>query len=136
MSALTSNIMRTSALALVMVMVALLLVFPSRRSDARPERIKAGMSYYSDDFVQNGLVSDLAGEKNYEEVYQFYSYYEAIYDDQGRVVTFKEYKRGDVIRTEEYRYRASGGLLERRIVRPGKPIEVTPAAATKATSPK
>jgi len=85
--------------------------------------------YYSDDFVVAGLVHDLAAEKNYEEVYQFYSYYEVIYDAQERVTIFKEYKRGELIRTEEYRYQPSGDLLERRTLRPGKPVEVTPATA-------
>jgi len=98
-------------------------------ADARPEKIKPGMSYYSDDFVVAGLVHDLAAEKNYEEVYQFYSYYEVIYDAQERVTIFKEYKRGELIRTEEYRYQPSGDLLERRTLRPGKPVEVTPATA-------
>jgi hypothetical protein len=87
------------------------------------------MSYYSDEFVVAGLVRDLGNEKNYEEVYQLYSYYEAIYDEQERVVIFKEYKRGDLIQTEEYRYRSSGELLERRTLRPGMPVEITPAAA-------
>ncbi|MBW2445454.1 MAG: hypothetical protein JRG83_05975 [Deltaproteobacteria bacterium] len=72
---------------------------------------------------------DLAAEKNYEEVYQFYSYYEAIYDAQERVVVFKEYKRAELIRTEEYSYRSSGDLLERRTLRPGVPAEITPGPA-------
>jgi hypothetical protein len=86
---------------------------------ARPERIKPGMSYYSDDFVEEGRIRDLAEEKNYEEVYQFYTYYEALYDANARVVVFKEYRRGEVIRTERYRYDAKGELSE-RIVTPSE----------------
>jgi len=119
-----------------MRVVAMLLVLSSyvsllyaRPADARPEHIRPGISYYSDDFAVVGLVHDLAAEKNYEEVYQFYSYYEAIYDAQERVVVFKEYKRAELIRTEEYSYRSSGDLLERRTLRPGVPAEITPGPA-------
>jgi hypothetical protein len=92
---------------------------------ARPEKIRAGHSYYSDDFVVNGLVRDIAAEKNYEEVYQSYTFYEAVYDEAGRVVVFKEYKRGEEIRAEEYRYGPDGNLLERSVRRLGKPAEIT-----------
>jgi hypothetical protein len=119
-----------------MRVIAMLLLLSSygsllhaRPADARPEHIRPGISYYSDAFLVAGLVHDLAAEKNYEEVYQFYSYYEAIYDAQERVVIFKEYKRGELIRTEEYSYRASGDLLERRTLRPGMPTEITPGTA-------
>ena len=98
---------------------------PARDVGARPEKIRAGHSYYSDDYVEAGLVRDIAAEKNYEEVYQFYGFYEAIYDARDRVVTFREYKRGDPVRTEEYRYAPDGSLLERTVRRPGKPDEVT-----------
>jgi hypothetical protein len=116
-------------LAILLLLTVYVVLLPAGPANARPERIKPGISYYSDDFVVAGLVRDLAAEKNYEEVYQFYSYYEAMYDAQERVVTFKEYKRGELIRTEEYRYRPSGSLLERRTLRPGAPIEITPATA-------
>jgi len=101
------------------------LVAPTGDAGARPEKIRAGHSYYSDDYVEAGLVRDIAAEKNYEEVYQFYGYYEAIYDAAGRVVTFREYERGDPIRTEEYRYAPDGSLRERIVKRPGQPDEVT-----------
>jgi hypothetical protein len=74
-------------------------------------------------------VRDIAAEKNYEEVYQFYSYYEAIYDANERVVVFKEYKRGDVIREDRYRYGSDGSLVERSVALPGKPVEVIPVGA-------
>jgi hypothetical protein len=116
-------------LAFVLLLNGCMSLLGVASADARPERIKPGVSYYSDDFVVAGLVRDLATDKNYEEVYQHYSYYEAIYDAQERVETFKEYKRGELIHTEEYGYGPSGDLLERRILRPGMPVEVTPATA-------
>jgi len=95
-------------------------------AEARPETIRAGVSYYSDDFVVSDSVHDIAGEKNYEEVYQFYSYYEAIYDETDRVVVFVEYRRGEVRRREQYAYGEDGALLTRSIERPGKPPEIIP----------
>jgi hypothetical protein len=64
-------------------------------------------------------------EKNYEEVYQAYRYYEAVYDAAERVVIFREYRRGEAIRTEEYRYGPDGALLERWVRQPGQPVEKT-----------
>ncbi len=116
-------------IAVLLLLGSFISLVDARRAHARPESIRPGVSYYSDDFVAVGLVHDLVAEKNYEEVFQFYSYYEAIYDERGRVVVFKEYRRGELIRTEEYRYHSSGDLLERRTLRPGKPAEITPAPA-------
>ncbi len=49
------------------------------------------------------------------------------------MVLFREYKRGDVIRTEEYRYDDSGSLVTRVVSRPGKEDEgtVVPSAEAK-----
>ena len=93
---------------------------------ARPEAIRSGHSYYSDEYVTEGLVRDIAAERNYEEVYQLYSYYEAIYDDAGRVVTFREYERGEIIRVEEYRYAPGpdGALLEQVVKERDEPPQV------------
>ena len=93
---------------------------------ARPEKIRPGHAYYSDDYQVEGSVHDIVGEKNYEEVYQSYTYYEVVYDTAGRVVIFKEYKRGKVIRTEEYLYGPDGKLHERVLKRPGQPVEIMP----------
>lgn len=101
---------------------------------ARPENIRPGLTYYSDDYVVQGLVSDIAAEKNYEEVYRFYNYYEAVYDENGRVKTFKEYKQGEIIRTEEYHYNATGALIERVLKRPGKQPEITKINGSEAGS--
>ncbi len=97
-------------------------------ASSQPEKIRPGHSYYSDELAEStnqGLVRALGQEKNYEEIYQFYSYYEFVYDEGERVVLFREYKRGEAIRTEEYRYDDSGLLTMRVVSQPGKEDEVT-----------
>jgi hypothetical protein len=90
--------------------------------DARPEHIREGLTYYSDAADSrseaDAVVRDLVGEKNYEEVYQLYRYYEAIYDDEGRVLRFREYLRGEPVRTETYVWGEDGRLLERTVEGP------------------
>lgn len=56
---------------------------------------------------------------------QLYRYYEVVYDEGERVILFREYKRGEVIRTEEYRYDEAGLLTMRILARPGKEDAVT-----------
>jgi hypothetical protein len=109
--------------------------------DASSEQreIRPGDSYYSDELAEptnRGLVRVLGPEKNYEEVFQFYTYYEVVYGEGERAVLFREYKRGEVIRTEEYRYDDSGSLTMRIVARPGEEDEVTVVeAAESATTP-
>ena len=71
---------------------------------SRSEIVKEGMSYFSDDYMQIDGIKDLAEDKNIEEVYQFYTYYEARYDSSSRVILFKRYKQGEVILEERYLY--------------------------------
>ena len=111
----------------IAALAAVALIFLPQLADARPEKIRAGVSYYSNDYVERGLVRDIGVEKNYEEVYQLYTYYEVIYDDAERVVVFIEYKRGDMLRREEYAYGQDGALEARTVQRPGEPKEITPA---------
>ncbi len=92
----------------------LLLTFVPIDAGARPEKIRPGVSYYSDEVVELDGVKDLGDEKNYEEVYQFYRYFEAIYDDTGRVTVFIEYVRGEVRQRDEYSYGSDGKLRERK----------------------
>lgn len=84
--------------------LALLLMGSASLAYSRPETIRADVPYYSDDFFQQGVVRDIESEKNYEEIYQFYTYYEVIYDSSNRVKIFREYKRGDLIHEERYQY--------------------------------
>jgi hypothetical protein len=105
------------------LLIAAVCLCLSSASSARPEKIRPGQSYYSDDQISEAGVRDIAAEKNYEEVYQAYRYFEVVYDEAGRVVVFKEYKRGEVVRTEEYRYGDDGNLTFRVIREPGRPPE-------------
>jgi len=84
-------------------------------SEARPERIKAGLPYYSEDYTTKNNISDIDDEKNYEEVFKNYEYYEAVYDDKKRVKIFRAYKRGEIILTERYFYRSNGRLAKKEI---------------------
>jgi hypothetical protein len=122
---------RTVLLAFLTVALGLL---PAATASARPERIRPGHSYYSDDQVVEGQVRDIAEEKNYEEVFQAYRYYEVVYDEAERVVLFKEYKRGDVVRTEEYHYGDGGDLASVVIREPGKPPETVAVDSGEAKS--
>lgn len=95
---------------------------------ARPEKIRPGHVYYSAELAEpthGGRVRALGPEKNYEEVYQLYRYHEVVYDAGERVVQYREVVRGEVVRSEEYLYDASGVLTWRRVARPGKEDEVT-----------
>jgi len=101
-----------------LVALSWILAFAGGTAEARPERIRAGHVYYSDDFSEDGAVRDLEGEKNYEEVYQSYRYYEAVYDDRGRVISFKQVVRGEVVREDRYRYDGDSALPFEHIVEP------------------
>lgn len=73
-----------------------------------PYEIKADIPYYSDEYTSNNGLSELGEEKNYEEVYQYYNYYEAIFDANKRMVIFNAYERGDIDFSETYYYDGDG----------------------------
>ena len=98
-----------------LLLTTLILLAVAGLSEARPERIKPGLSYYSEDCITKGKVSDIDEEKNYEEVFKNYEYYEAVYDDLKRVRIFRAYKRGEVLLTERYFYRPDGRLAKKEI---------------------
>jgi len=98
---------------------------PSHPAAARPDEIRAGQRYYSDAERIAGFVRDLGPEKNLEEVYQNYRYFEAVYDTSERVIVFRSYLRGELECTERYRYHEDGALAERSVERPGRPPELT-----------
>ena len=92
-------------------------------SQARPEKIKPGLSYFAEDYATTGNISEIKVEKNFEEVFKNYEYFESVYDEKMRVKIFRGYKRGDVILTEHYTYGADGKLKEKKIEREGKSTE-------------
>ena len=77
-------------------------------TQARPEKIRPDVAHYSDEYVTTDGVSDLKAERNYEEVYNNYEYFEAWYDAQKRIVRFIAYKQGQVDWEERYLYREGG----------------------------
>ncbi len=95
-------------------------------ASARPETIRTGVSYYSDELIEDGSIRDIGAERNYEEVYQNYTYYEVSYDESDRVDRCLEYKRGEVIREDTYRYSEDGSLLEHVVKVPGEPAKTVP----------
>jgi len=111
---------RRSSLRVVRLCLGLVvaMALAGEAAEARPERIRAGHVYYSDDYSEDGAVRDLDGEKNYEEVYQSYRYYDAVYDDEGRAVSFKQVVRGEVVREDRYRYSGDSALPVEHIVEP------------------
>jgi len=95
-------------------------------ASARPESIRAGVSYYSDELVESGPVRYIGAEGNYEEVFQLYRYYEVLYDQNERVIRCLEYERGDVIRKDSYRCAADGSLLEHVTKPPSRAATLPP----------
>ena len=93
-----------------------ILILVSSAILARPETIKEDVIYYSDQSFQTGIVKDIVAEKNYEEIYQFYTYYEVSYDVEGRVKIFKEYKKGEVIFEEHYQYAEDGATTAEKVI--------------------
>jgi len=99
----------------IFLFFAILLVSPAVfcAGQFQPYEIKAGISYYSDEYTTHNDISQLGEEKNIEEVYQNYNYYEAIFDTQERIVKFNAYKQGVVEFTETYSYDAGGNLVKK-----------------------
>ncbi len=82
----------------------------------KPYKIRPGISFYSNEHsVQNGI-SQLGEEKNFEEVYQNYNYYEAVFDAQERMVIFKAYKQGSIVFSENYVYEGEDKAPARKVV--------------------
>jgi len=91
--------------------------------NAEPEHIKPNQPYYADEFTMDGEIARLGEERNYEEVFKNYEYYEAIYDELKRPVIFRAYRRGEEAWSERYFYDPQGKLIKKEIVREGKPTE-------------
>ena len=96
---------------------SLLICLVTLSVSARPELIREGVPYYSDEYFEEGAVKDIVAEKNYEEVFQFYTNYEVIYDASEKVKIFREYKQGGIIFEEHYRYDNEGLLVDNTILK-------------------
>ena len=113
-------------LAVATVAAGLLIAAPAL---AKPEIIRTGHSYYSDSYEMQAGVAVLGKDMNYEEVYQFYNYYEAVYDEEERIVTFTAYKRGEWTRKEHYRYDDAGRAISKEVVHADGRSETLPLPA-------
>jgi len=88
---------------------------------ASPGTIKPGIFYYADEYEIEGNVARPGEERNYEEVFKNYNYYEAAYDEHRRIILFRSYKKGDIEWEELYSYHPEGGLSSRKTIKPGMP---------------
>ncbi|MDH5719144.1 MAG: hypothetical protein OEZ13_00850 [Spirochaetia bacterium] len=87
--------------------------------NSRRDRIKPNLPYYSDRFIKNGMALEIGAEKNYEEVYRNYEFYEAKYDENKRVIEFKTYEKGEISFMERYFYdEKTQKLLKKEIYKP------------------
>jgi hypothetical protein len=101
-----------AALGTVLTVLTVLAPAPLQ---ARPERVRPGIAYYSDEIVVREGVADLGPERNYEEVYRYYEYYEARYDAAGRVVLCIAYRQGRELWREAYTYGPDGRPLRKEV---------------------
>ena len=104
--------MRKLALILALVLASPAVIFAG---EFEPYEITAGISYYSNEYSTNNGISELGEEKNYEEVYQNYNYYEGVFDSQERIVVFKAYKQGVIEFSETYFY-GDDGEPEKKVI--------------------
>ncbi len=111
--------MRYTLLGLAFVLAASM----AENGIARPERIVPNQPYYADEFAMEGEIAELGEERNFEEVFKNYEYYEAIYDERERPILFRAYRRGEILWTERYHYDEQGKLIKKEIIRQGKPPE-------------
>ena len=102
----------------IALLIAMILATPVAicAGEFKPYEIKAGVSYYSNEYSSDNGLSKLGEEKNLEEVYQNYNYYEAIFDAQERIVTFNAYKQGAIEFSESYYY-AEDGQPEKKLIK-------------------
>ena len=98
------------------VILILLSAVAYSEGEFKPYKITPGISYYSNEYsIRNG-VAQLGAEKNFEEIYQNYNYYEAVFDEQQRMVVFKAYKRGSIEFSETYVYEGVANVPARKII--------------------
>ena len=96
---------------------------------ARPERIVPGDSYYSLDYSAKDGIAELGAPRNFEEVYQMYTYYEGVYDAKQRISHIRAYERGQVIWEERYFYDAEGKATHKERIEGGGVAKRIPLAS-------
>ena len=104
---------KTSFLKVTISAIVMIILLVPQVGISKPEKIKPGVIYYSDETEEVDGIEDLIGEKNFEEVYRNYTYFEAVYDQQKRISILKEFERGELIRTVRFQYHSDGRLLKK-----------------------
>lgn len=72
-----------------------------------------GGPYYFKDIKNSAAPYEPVHEINYEEAGNLYTYYEAYFDDNGRIVSLKKYQKGKLEWSDKYQYGATGSLENR-----------------------
>jgi hypothetical protein len=103
------------AITLIMILASPTVLYAGK---FQPYEIKAGVSYYSDEYTTHDDISELGEERNFEEVYQNYNYYEAIFDSQERIVIFNAYEKGTIVFSESYSYDSDGHPIRKVVKNP------------------
>lgn len=74
-----------------------------------------GGQYYFKDIKNSAAPYEPVDEINYEEAGNLYTYYEAYFDDNGRIVSLKKYLKGKLEWSDKYQYGATGALENREL---------------------
>src|SRR3989338_8501544 len=78
------------------------------------EKYKGGPHYFRD--IKNGAAPyEPVEEINYEEANNLYTYYEAYFDDEGRIILLKKYRKGKLEWSDKYVYGPTGSLENREL---------------------
>lgn len=72
-----------------------------------------GGPYYFKDIKNSSAPYEPVDEINYEEAGNLYTYYEAYFNDDGRIVSLKKYQKGKLEWSDKYQYGAAGDLENR-----------------------
>ena len=73
-------------------------------------RFAPGTPYYFDEFHPEVTPWTPGPERNFEEVFKNYRYFELIFDDGGSTFTVRHYQQGNLTETKRFRIRDAGSL--------------------------
>ncbi|MBI3755451.1 MAG: hypothetical protein HY265_04735 [Deltaproteobacteria bacterium] len=74
-----------------------------------------GGPYYFKDIKNSAAPYEPVDEINYEEASNLYTYYEAYFNDDGRIVSLKKYQKGKLEWSDKYVYSPAGTLENREL---------------------
>ena len=94
------------------LLLALLLIFPVVSAVAEVATPQPGTPYYYDEFDPGLKPWRPASERNLEEVFKNYRYYEIIYTAEPQAIQVRQYVKGTVNTTTNYAIQPDGSLRE------------------------